>query len=96
MWFVLLGLRFADDPAQVLPDLAAIGQFVAEVRRRVDGVDGVHGIVELYRRLTGALDVVSRAELERACADVASLRRRFEEAGRRLEQLAALKRSLGI
>lgn len=97
MWLALTN-GGGDGAEQVLPDLEALGRFGDELRRRTepDGVAGVGGMLALHARLAGALDGVSRADLEEMLARVRALEDAFRAIARRLDEVGMLKRLVGV
>ncbi len=98
MWLTVGNGRPDDTVEEVLPDLAELDRFAAELGRRIegDGVKGVAGILALHGRLQRMLDAIPAAHLARARAETLALTRRFETMARLLADLARLKRSLGV
>lgn len=79
----------ADAPAEI----AALLEWKAELDRRLAdiGVDGLHGALELQRRLDALLSGLSDEDLARLDAQVARLRSWLDEAAAHLETLRRLK-----
>ena len=82
----------------VLPELAAIAQFAADLRARLEGVgvDGLEGTLGLYGRLRETLDRIPPDDIERVLAHIAVMQRSLHEVARRLDELGRLKRATGF
>lgn len=81
---------------QLVPGLAALTQFTCELDARLAslGVEGLHGVVDLYQRLRSVLDGVTLEDIERMTALVATIRRDLVELDRRLAALREMKAML--
>jgi hypothetical protein len=91
------GRRGGDAVEHVLPDLAALGRFADELRRRIglDDVDGIRALVRLHDRLRRSLDAIPDAELVRARAEMGALVGQLEAIARTVEELRRLKELVG-
>jgi hypothetical protein len=98
VWIALHNGRRDGDLVHVLPELAAIAQFAADLRARLEdvGVDGLEGTLGLYRRLRDTLDGIPPDDIEHVRAHVAALQRWLHEVARCLDDLARLKRATGF
>ena len=96
MWLLVHNGAAAGDLAQLLPELAALAQFAADLARRMEdaGVDGPRGTLALHRRLHAALDGVTRPQLEQVRGDLVALEDWLRGLGRRLADLERVKRAL--
>ena len=98
MWLAFHNGRNDDDLVHVLPELAAIAQFTAELHGRLAtvGVDGLAGTVALYRRLRATLDGIPAGDIEHVRAHVVALECWLRDAARCFAELARLKQSTGV
>ena len=98
VWLAFHNGRNDDDLVHVLPELAAIAQFTAELHGRLAsvGVDGLAGTVALYRRLRATLDEIPAGDIERVRAQVVALERWLEDVARGVGELARLKQATGF
>jgi hypothetical protein len=97
MWLTLTrDERSAEGAEQVLSGLEAIAQFTDELRRRLtgDGLDGVDGTLQLYRRLKGTLDGIPASRLDEMRQEIEALERWLQQVSRCLDQLSRLKQML--
>ena len=98
MWLTLTrDEKTAEGAEQVLPGLEAIAQFAEEIRGRLtgDGIDGVEGTLQLYRRLKGTLDGIPVSRLDEMREEIAGLERWLGQVKRCLDELSRLKQMLG-
>jgi hypothetical protein len=98
VWLAFHNGRNDDDLVHVLPELAAIAQFTAELDGRLAsvGVDGFAGTVALYRRLRATLDGIPPADLDRVRAQVVALEHWLDGVARCLGELVRLKQATGF
>jgi hypothetical protein len=95
MWLTLgRGVPNADGVEAVLPELAALEQFAADIRRRLeaDGLGGIEGLVACSRRLRAALASIPASEIERIRVEITALEDDLVHLGECLAAVARLKR----
>jgi hypothetical protein len=97
MWLTIGSRPYEDAVELVLPELAALALFADELGRRLghDGFDGLSELASLHGRLRTLLAAIPNGDLERAHAALGELVAALEDAARRLERLAQLKRAVG-
>jgi hypothetical protein len=80
-------------PEHVLPELAAVVRFAADLGQRLEGanVDGVAGTVALSERLRAVLDGIAEDDILAARASVRALEAWLGELLCRVEELRAMK-----
>jgi hypothetical protein len=91
-------LRNGTGLEQVLPQLQALSAFADELDARIgaDGVQGVHGALDLHRRLAQLLDGVSDTDLARIVAAIDDVAAALAVVRRDVERLRRLKAALGV
>jgi hypothetical protein len=99
MW-MLLGWnhRCRQSMEQVLSGLEAIAQFTEELRGRivVDGVVGLDGTLDVYRRLRTALDGIPGARIDEMQDRIAALEDCLRDVKRAVDELVRLRGLLGV
>ena len=95
MW-IALDERNADGAVeQVLPRLEALVQFADGLERRLsaDGLGGIAGTLDLYRRLAAALKAIPETELARVRDETRLLTVSMLDVARQVEDLRRLSRA---
>ena len=99
MWILLAwNHRCRRGMEEVLPGLEAIAQFTEELRGRivVDGVVGLDGTLDVYRRLRTALDGIPGARLDEMRDRIVTLQDCLHDVKRTVDDFVRLKRLLGV
>ena len=94
MWFLVdEDANDGEGMERVLPQLKAIVQFTEGLEQRLaaEGVDGVAGVLELYRHLKAVLDGIPSAELACILNDIAALESWLAAVARSLDEVKRLK-----